>query len=178
MTEHDPNLDFGPESSLKSRPEYVIKSVQVGNITEAEECQREVDQLRRLQHRNIVRYIGDFIHVESTLMGSKYFHVLAMEYCSHGDLVCLIEKHIQRNKYVKEKLIMWILEQLCEAVAYIHKLDVIHRDIKLGNILLAADDSVRLADFGLSDKLHNIRRRKVGTLAYMSPEEFWKNSPQ
>ncbi len=159
---------------MKVGPEYVIKCVQTANITEAEACQKEANNLRQLQHKNIVKFMGDFIHVEYTFLGSKYYHVMAMEYCGQGDLGQLIEQHIENNKYVKEKLIMWILEQLCEAVAYIHKLDMVHRDIKLANVLVSADKSIRLADFGLSDKLREIRRRKVGTRPYMPPEEFWK----
>jgi serine/threonine-protein kinase Chk2 len=152
--------------------EYVIKTMEDDNITEAETCQKEANQLRLLNHRNIVKFIGDFIHIEYSLLRSKYFYVITMEYCQNGDLVNLIEEHGKSHKLIKETLIMYILEQLCEAIAYIHRQNVVHRDIKLANILVCNDNSIRLGDFGLSDKINKIKTRKVGTRAYMPPEEF------
>ncbi len=150
----------------------MIKSVEVDNITEAELCQKEANQLRQLQHKNIVKFIGDFIHVEYGVCCSRYFHVIVMEYCENGDLVQLLENYGSQGKIIKETMILHILEQLCEAIAYIHRQNVVHRDIKLANILLCKDNSIRLSDFGLSDKVSHIRTRKVGTRSYMAPEEF------
>ncbi len=142
------------------------------NITEAEQCQKEANQLRQLQHKNVVRYVEDFIHVQAAFMRSRYFHVIVMEYCDNGDLVDLIESHRKQEKCIKETMLMYVLEQLCSAIAYIHRQNIVHRDIKLANILLCSDNSIRLGDFGLSDKVTRIRTRKVGTRAYMAPEEF------
>ena len=59
------------------------------------------------------------------------------------------------------------------AVEYLHQHKVIHRDIKLGNILLTKDMKLKVCDFGLSAKLtHDDERRKTscGTPNYMAPE--------
>lgn len=67
----------------------------------------------------------------------------------------------------------WFWE-ICEAIRYTHAQNVIHRDLKLGNILLSDDFTIRLSDFGLSTLIHgdNYSRAltKVGTDCYMAPE--------
>jgi len=151
---------------------YVIKHVEVDNITEAELCQKEANQLREFQHKNIIKFIEDFIHIEHNFCRNKYFHVIIMEYCKKGDLIQFLEANRQTRKKIKEKVIVNILEQLCKAIVYIHGMNVVHRDIKLGNILMCKDNTIRLSDFGLSDKIGKIRTRKVGTRSYMAPEEF------
>lgn len=64
--------------------------------------------------------------------------------------------------------------QICEAIRYTHAQNIIHRDLKLGNILLSDDMTIRLSDFGLSTLINNDSYSraltKVGTDCYMAPE--------
>lgn len=63
------------------------------------------------------------------------------------------------------------LLQLVSALQYCHSKGVIHRDLKLENILLSADDQVKLADWGSSVHARGHRRRTMcGTLDYLAPE--------
>ena len=64
-----------------------------------------------------------------------------------------------------------VLRPVMEALRYMHTLGVIHRDIKPENILLAADRTIKLADFGLSINHQDERPvTRAGTLDYMAPE--------
>lgn len=71
-----------------------------------------------------------------------------------------------------EKIYKWIF-QISSALAYIHQLGIIHRDVKLGNLVRTEEDDVKLIDFGVSIFKENIAAEKkmlVGSPAYMAPE--------
>lgn len=60
--------------------------------------------------------------------------------------------------------------QVADALHYCHQRNVIHRDLKPDNLLLAQGDQIKLADFGLSVSTANTRKSPCGTLFYMPPE--------
>jgi len=63
--------------------------------------------------------------------------------------------------------------QLLEAVGYIHDRLIIHRDLKMGNVLLDDNHDIKIADFGLSVQLKNTTEERdtmCGTPNYISPE--------
>ncbi len=66
--------------------------------------------------------------------------------------------------------------RLADALAYAHEQGIIHRDVKPGNVILGADDRVKLADFGIARLIgETVRHTKtgtaIGTAAYLSPEQ-------
>ena len=72
-----------------------------------------------------------------------------MEYCEGGDLFL----YLKNNEKLTEDKVRDIGKQLAKGINYMHDLNIIHRDLKLGNILLTSDNQVKICDFGLAVKL-------------------------
>ncbi|MCU0513878.1 MAG: protein kinase [Anaerolineae bacterium] len=126
---------------------------------------REGEALRRLNHPNIVKTLG--AHEENGV------HYLVMEFVSGGSLRdALVKKH-----RLSVQQTMYIALDVADALTRAHRLDILHRDIKPDNVLLAEDGTPRLTDFGMARMGKNAVHLTqdgavVGTLAYMAPELF------
>ena len=126
---------------------------------------REAQTLARLQHPSIVT-IYDF---GQTSAGLLYF---AMEYVDGTDL-----QRILASPGLNPAQALEIVSQVCDALHYAHAKDVIHRDIKPGNILITAEGRAKLADFGLARPITRQPGALTGTHAvmgtadYMAPEQ-------
>ena len=94
---------------------------------------------------------------------------IVMEYICAGDLLTYIKK---RNK-LNESTAKYIFKQILLALNFIHAHNIIHRDIKLDNILIDLDNNIRVCDFGVSrqiDPKTDVMHEQCGTPAYMAPE--------
>ena len=69
-----------------------------------------------------------------------------MELCAGGDLL----NYVRKRKKLNEATAKLIFKQLIEGLGYIHSKGILHRDIKLDNILLDGKGNVKIADFGVS----------------------------
>ena len=94
-----------------------------------------------LKHPNIVR-LYDVIETD------KYIGII-LEYASGGELF----DHILAHRYLREKDACKLFSQLISGVWYIHQKKIVHRDLKLENVLLDEHCRVKLGDFGLSKAL-------------------------
>lgn len=101
-----------------------------------------------LNHPNIVSVLAH------KFMQTRRIYMILMEYCIYGDLTVL---YAQDSPKISINHSRCILRQLASAVEYMHYKQVVHRDLKLENILIAgniADDhqhlNIRVTDFGLS----------------------------
>lgn len=123
----------------------------------------EADALHKLDHPNIVKLVTNARDDDGR-------HYLIMEYVSGGSLRQLLET---RGPLPVRDVVRMSL-QLCDALARVHFLDIVHRDVKPDNVLLTADGTPRLTDFGiahLTDRSQITERGNViGTLPYLSPE--------
>jgi cyclin-dependent kinase 10 len=104
---------------------------------------REIQLLRSLNHPNVVQ-VKEVVVSEAQL--GNIFTV--MEYCTH-DLAALLDAMPSPFSLGEVKCIMW---QLLKGMDYLHKRFILHRDLKLSNLLLAADGTLKIADFGLARK--------------------------
>lgn len=133
---------------------------------------REIKILRALDHPNIVRLCDVVTNKNCSSDRSKAQIFMVFEYVNH-DLAGLM----QNPKVVfKESHIKHLLKQILKALFYCHKkCNVLHRDMKGSNILVADDGTIKIADFGLArqykdDPAHRNYTNRVVTLWYRAPE--------
>ena len=103
-----------------------------------ERFQREAELLRQLNHPNIVQV---FATVQQD--GETY---IVMEYVEGGSLAA----RLRRDHPLPLHLVVSIALDVADAMTRVHRLGILHRDLKPENVLLAADGSARLSDFGIA----------------------------
>lgn len=140
-----------------------VKSIQKDKIIDELDrvhLQREIEITALLKHEHIVQVFEVF---EST---DKI--IIIMEYASNGELYDFINNKHQ----LPESDARRFFRQIVSAVHYCHKNGIVHRDIKLENILLDENLNVKLADFGLSNLYHKnqVLETYCGSPLYASPE--------
>lgn len=121
----------------------------------------EIKIHRSLKHENIVRFLHFFEDSENVY--------ILLEICSNQTL----NELLRRRKRLTELETQCYLFQTLKAISHIHSQRIIHRDIKLGNLLLNDKMEVKLGDFGLASKLEYAGERKrtiCGTPNYIAPE--------
>ena len=81
------HLASNKESAMIEAPQkFILKKLEMKDITELDQVQYEAKQLRRLNHKNIVNYEDEFMHIDESPMGNRYIYIIIMEYCTNGDL--------------------------------------------------------------------------------------------
>ena len=121
---------------------------------------QEVHLLQKVRHRNVIRLLEVFESSQHLLM--------VMEYAGGGDLLQFVKK----RRRVDEQEARRIFKQIVFGLAHCHCTNILHRDIKLDNILLDADGEIKICDFGVSRVVKRGQRitEQCGTPAYIAPE--------
>jgi serine/threonine protein kinase len=129
-------------------------------IRNYEKIINEIDIFSSLRHKNIISLYEVFEN-------PKYIF-LVTEYAAKGDLLSLL----QRSGPFSESQIYIVIKDIINALIYLHEKKVLHRDIKLDNILLDKDNNLKLCDFGISLKMDrdHFYTDRCGTPAYIAPE--------
>ena len=147
---------------------YVIKQVIMDGMTDQEkrETFNEASILKRLDHPNIIKFKEVFMQRKP-----KEALNIVTEYADGGDLEQKIEA--QKKKPFPETQIIDYFTQICLALQHLHKKNIIHRDLKGGNVFLMQSGLVKLGDFGIAKGLKTSKdkaKTTVGTPYYLSPE--------
>ena len=125
-----------------------IKSIHLAKIKSANKKNKlkyEIEIFKKMHHPFVSEYIIYITYrILDTFETDKYIFIV-MEYIC-GDLLNLVRK---RGK-VPENLAKIIFKQIIEGLKYIHSKNIVHRDIKLDNILIDLKNTVKICDFGVS----------------------------
>ena len=158
---------------------YAIKKINKQKIQSANKINSmmtEITVLSMLNHPNIVKF---FSWSESQ---NNYY--LATEYVNGGDLAMCLKKYKEKyNTPFPENIVKYLMKQILDALNYMHKNKIVHRDLKLDNIMVNFDNpkdkdnlnmlkaKVKIIDFGVSRHLNknDLLKSAVGTLINMDP---------
>ena len=186
---------FAPgEAPLRLKGFRLTRKLASGGMTEVYLAEREQDQLpvvlkvldasgqaaganlsRFIQEYALLSRIDDPHVIRIYDQGFTDDHAyIAMEYFERGDLRSELRGPLPRERVLK------VLTQIAQALAVIHAHGIVHRDLKPENVMLHADGSVALADFGVAKAMeqdaalaltHTRHGEVVGTPYYLSPEQ-------
>ena len=121
----------------------------------------ETNLMKKLNHPNITKILEMF-------EDEKYFMII-MEYINGGNLFSFVKK----RRKLSEKTAKFLFRQIIQGIKYIHEQNIVHRDIKLENLLIDLNNNVKICDFGIGRKIKNknqLLHDQCGTLMYMAPE--------
>ncbi|MCW5769284.1 MAG: protein kinase [Phycisphaeraceae bacterium] len=133
--------------------------------------EREVELAARLDHPGVVRII-ETCHVKDGRLG------YVMEYVE-GETIDRWASRARAQRAAGTRLIVSVLSEVADAIAYAHLRAVLHRDIKPSNVIVTDDGRPRVLDFGLAKSLDasgssfaTITGAFLGTIAYAAPEQI------
>ncbi len=157
---------FGEVKRVRDRSTGVQRAVKVvfkDRCVMTDKFTEEIEVLKKLDHPNVLRLLEFF-------QDEQCFY-LVTELCEGGDLLSLLST----LRHIEESEVISIMRQALAAVRYCHRLRIVHRDIKLENVLFlesSVKSTIKVIDFGRSKILRPNKKMKelAGSLYYVAPE--------
>lgn len=132
-------LGWKRDGSIQVAIKLIRRETLGSNPSRLPKIYREISILRDLSHPNIVR-LHEMVETDR--------HIgIIMEYASGGELF----DHILNNRYLKDNAARRLFAQLVSGVGYLHKKGIVHRDLKLENLLLDRNRNIIITDFGFAN---------------------------
>lgn len=166
--------------SIKNGKIYCVKKIKLSSTNEQKNQAKtnEITVLKKLQSqanpsdplsknlKHLVQYYDSYIE-------DGYLYII-MEYCEYGDLFSLLHSVQKYHLYIQEDILWDISYQSLLGLEYLHSRNIIHRDIKLLNIFMAGDKTIKIGDMGMSKLIEQdinlMNMSRVGTPLFLAPE--------
>ncbi|KAL7714972.1 non-specific serine/threonine protein kinase [Entamoeba marina] len=148
----------------ENKKEYAMKVIGTNKKKLTETSKRESDLLQIVNHQHIIQ-------LHEVLRSTEHMYII-ME-CIYGGT---LKEYVKQRPLLEEEVIRNISKQILEALSYLHEKNIIHRDLKLENVLLLNTNTIniKITDFGLGkiidSNTDNMTKTRCGTCEYISPE--------
>jgi NIMA (never in mitosis gene a)-related kinase len=145
---------------------YVIKQISLNGLSKQQISQvySEAKILSLINSKYVVKYRESFVEGEDL--------DIVMEYCDNGDLCNFLKRKKKKGIPLEEDLIWQIFIKITLGLTAMHKMKILHRDLKTLNIFLNKDMGIKIGDLGVAKELNQASFAKtlIGTPYYLSPE--------
>jgi len=162
---------------LPDGDEIAVKRLSKSSTQGVEELKNELALVAKLKHKNLVRLIGVCLEQQERLLVYEFVPNRSL------DLI-LFDTENHKREQLDWGQRYTIINGIARGLQYLHEdsqLKVVHRDLKASNILLDANMSPKISDFGLArifsrDQTQAVTNRVVGTYGYMAPEYMMRGN--
>lgn len=169
-------LSENPEEQLPSE-KYVAVKISLFEYNSNDSIVEENEMLSALKHEKIIRPIelgktrlSD--SSQSTQSSESEYAFMITDFKQKGDLL----QNLTTSGKFCEDLARTYWRQILEAVKYLHDQDIVHRDIKLQNVVLSDDDTIELIDFGFAKRLNSDANTMSPSVSYINSKSDIKGT--